>query len=343
MAVHNNTATLTVGYNITTPNPVDGRTIVSVKTDLIDNTKWNKTVEFYNGLPVYVQATNELYYLMDKEHALVTLSTATPEQIAAAYDCWKKMASYKELDDMVKELGPVFVFKGVAQAISPDKRAITVEGASYTPHGASSDVSVVCLGYEHGFPNLYYAWGTIDASNGDGHVYFYTNTPGIALDSSQYKKGNSSENIFYVDDASLSAKRYYFDASVANEDASASVDSSVMWKFTDEDDISHIYCVAPSGADAPSADVADASFYLDADTSEDLYDVLDVEHFASYKFTKMSSSEKGTINSLLDPSRVIFADNTNNGHVYQIVEDEYASNGLIWVQLGSPDNEWIVI
>lgn len=35
--------------------------------------------------------------------------------------------------------------------------------------------------------------------------------------------------------------------------------------------------------------------------------------------------------------------NANIGHVYQIGEEEYASNGSIWVQLGSPKEDWIVI
>lgn len=33
----------------------------------------------------------------------------------------------------------------------------------------------------------------------------------------------------------------------------------------------------------------------------------------------------------------------NIGHVYQLGEEEYASNGTIWVQLGSPKEDWIVI
>lgn len=36
-------------------------------------------------------------------------------------------------------------------------------------------------------------------------------------------------------------------------------------------------------------------------------------------------------------------ENANIGHVYQIGEEEYASNGSIWVQLGSPKEDWIVI
>jgi hypothetical protein len=33
----------------------------------------------------------------------------------------------------------------------------------------------------------------------------------------------------------------------------------------------------------------------------------------------------------------------NTGHVYQIIENEYASNGTIWVKLGAPTENWIVL
>ena len=39
----------------------------------------------------------------------------------------------------------------------------------------------------------------------------------------------------------------------------------------------------------------------------------------------------------------ITANSENNGHVYQIGEEEYASNGLMWVQLGTPKSNWITI
>ena len=341
MAVHVNTATLTVGYNITTPNPVDGRTIVNVKTDLIDDTKWNKTVEFYNGLPVFVQSTQELYYLLDKEHALVTLESATADQIAAAYACWGRMASEKDLEKAVQDLGPVFIFKGVAKSVSPDRRVITLDTVNYTPNGSATAVDLVCLGYEYGFPDKYYAWGTIDASTSALTTYFYSEDPVVTVSSEQYKKGSTATAIYYVDDASLSGKRYYFDTSVANQDPEAETGSEVMWMFTDELDMSHIYCVATGGADAPSADANNVIFYLDPDTSKEEYAELNIAHFNSYKFTKIPSSQKGTINS--STGSTVTAGDSNNGWVYQIDEDEYASNGMIWVQLGSAENEWIII
>jgi hypothetical protein len=42
-------------------------------------------------------------------------------------------------------------------------------------------------------------------------------------------------------------------------------------------------------------------------------------------------------------SESIPASPDNSGHVYQIGENEYASNGQIWVKLGSPVEDWIIL
>ena len=93
MAVINNSVDLAVAFNLKTPNPLDGRTVVNNKEDLIDNTKWNLVTELYNGLPVYVRNTKEYFLLADKDHALVTLKTATGEQKKTAYSCWVEVAT----------------------------------------------------------------------------------------------------------------------------------------------------------------------------------------------------------------------------------------------------------
>lgn len=341
MAVHQNTAPLGTGFQVSTNNPVDNRTIVDYKSQLIDASVWEIT-EFYNGLPIYVKETDEVYYLINKDGS-VLINWANPdlttEEIDAAYACWQKMASYKDLDKAVHDLGPVFVFKGIASGLTPDRRGITVGDASYKPSTTGGQQhKIICLGFEYEFPDKYYAWGTVDASN-NMTVEFYTNSSVIANDSSQYKRAkNPDTSIYYVDDTS-SGKRFYFDGSISNVDPSKTESNTTMWKFTDEGDISTIYCVANPQADAPSVDVNDVSFYLKNDTRDAVYGKRSIAHFDSYKFTKLSS--QGTI--VASQVEVIYASNDNNGWVYQISDDEYASNGLIWVQLGSPDNEWVII
>ena len=47
--------------------------------------------------------------------------------------------------------------------------------------------------------------------------------------------------------------------------------------------------------------------------------------------------------SITHSHTVIPASSDNSGHVYQIGENEYASNGQIWVKLGSPVEDWIIL
>lgn len=340
MAVISNDVPMGAGFDMKSAVPLDGRTIVKVKQDLIDASKWNPIVEFYEGLPVYVEETDEVYYLVDKAHALVNnVAEASEEAKNAAYACWQKMASYKDLDKAVQDLGPVFIFKGVATGLTPDKRGVTVEDVSYTPSGEASAHKVICLGYEHGFPEEYYAWGTVDASN-NMTIEFYTDSSVITNSSSQYDKDGSDTSIYFVDDT-ISGKRYYFDGKADNLDASAQVGvDKKLWAFTDEDDLSHLYCVAVGQADAPTANATDVSFYVINDTSDEVYKHLNIDSFKSYEFSLKKNP--GTI-AVAQKAQVIYAENGNNGWVYQISDDEYASNGLIWVQLGSPDNEWVII
>ena len=59
-----------------------------------------------------------------------------------------------------------------------------------------------------------------------------------------------------------------------------------------------------------------------------------------YEFTPLTTKYVVNINSQMES---ITASSENNGHVYQIGEEEYASNGNMWVQLGSPKTDWIVL
>ena len=58
--------------------------------------------------------------------------------------------------------------------------------------------------------------------------------------------------------------------------------------------------------------------------------------------SKDEDVEKYTVSITSDIS-TIDANSENNGHVYQLGEEEYASNGNMWIQLGSPKTDWIVL
>ena len=335
-------------YEFKAGAPLDTRSVVNTLKALISASVWANQAEYvYKGLPVYVESTDEYYILNSKTSLKTHLYTDADldnmsEDTAKEHIklCWQRMASFDDLDKAVQDLGPVFIFKGVATGLTPDKRGVTVEDVSYTPYGTgATQHKVICLGYEHGFPEEYYAWGTVDASN-NMTIEFYTDSSVITSDSSQYDKAGSDTSIYFVDDT-VSGKRYYFDGTAENLDASAQVGvDQKLWAFTDEDDLSHLYCVAVGQTDAPTANATDVSFYVINDTSDEVYGRLNIDSFKSYEFSPKANP--GTI-VVAQEAHVIYASNSNNGWVYQVSDEEYASNGLIWVQLGSPDNEWVII
>lgn len=333
-------------YEFKAGAPLDTRSVVTNLKCLISSSVWENQAEYvFTGLPVYVEATDEYFMLSNKpllkQHLFTNAQLdVMDDDVAQSHIdlCWNRFAFFKDVESAIKKLGPVFRFMGVAKELSPDQRVITIDTVSYTPLNEAEAIDITCLGFERGFPDEYYAWGTIDASN-NITTYFYSNTKEVDQSTTQYKRTDEDVSIFYVDETERTGKRYYFSECVTNQDAS-SADAS-MWKFTDDDDISHIYCVADSGMDKPTEDISNVTFYLSPNTSEPVYAILDIVHFNATIFEEMDPSECGTINSSTGSS--IEANDNNNGWVYQIGEDEFASNGLIWVKLGSAESNWIVI
>jgi hypothetical protein len=338
-------------FNFKAGAPLDSRFVVDYIQSLISYNGWwdsdGNTYKFYKGESVYVYDTIKnvkgLYTLRDYDglasHAMPDasidqLSDASLMEEIGKY--WDRAATASDLEHAVQDLGPVFIFKGIATHISDDKRIITTQNAQYIPNGKEEPVSIYCLGVEPGFPEEYYGWGTSNTAKSIT-TYFYSDSSIITTSSIQYKKG-SSVNIFYVDDKM--SKRFYYDGNVANQSTETG-DPSVLWKFTDDADISHIYTV---GANTPpSEDSSNITFYMEPNTRGLVYDTsLNITHFQSHDFVPQTQQEKGTIVSG-STGTVVVASDKNNGWVYQLNEDEYASNGYIWVQLGSADQEWVII
>ena len=127
------TGTVGIGYNygLKTPVPIDARTKVYSKNDLIDKTKWSYAEEFFTGLPVWVDNStnadeNGMYVLSalkGKDINLVNLSTATPTQKENAWACWTKLPSQKYVDDLVASLGRILRFVDV---ITPSSASETI-------------------------------------------------------------------------------------------------------------------------------------------------------------------------------------------------------------------------
>lgn len=55
------------------------------------------------------------------------------------------------------------------------------------------------------------------------------------------------------------------------------------------------------------------------------------------------ATESGLVSGITGASGIETASESNIGWVFQLGENEYASNGKIWVQLGNPREDWIVI
>ena len=126
------TGTVEIGYNygLKTPVPIDARTKVYSKNDLIDKTKWSYAEEFFTGLPVWVDNStnadeNGMYVLSalkGKNINLVDLTDPSANR-DAAFDCWTKLPSQKYVDDLVASLGRILRFVDV---ITPSSASETI-------------------------------------------------------------------------------------------------------------------------------------------------------------------------------------------------------------------------
>ena len=334
MAVIKNSVDLPVAYNLKTPNPLDGRTVVDTKTDLIDNTKWIASAEFYVGLPVYVKDTNEFYILNKKDDEVtIDLSSASETQKNAAYSKWTKIATFDSLAQAVKDLGPVFKFKGIATAIDPDHTTLTIGSGSIDITVGETTTSEKLISYgtvlQENLDNVKYAWGTSEQPNLFFTDYLYTTNN---TDQTQYKKGSEMQlqyiNVFDT---------LYFSNGIQQVSVSGSSTAEVraytVWKALD--DGGTLYSL-PNGNTLDIYTVTSSSLTL----PDPLVTEITSTTYKYYEFISLITKYVVTINSQMES---ITASSENNGHVYQIGEEEYASNGNMWVQLGSPKTDWIVL
>lgn len=142
-------------------------------------------------------------------------------------------------------------------------------------------------------------------ADGSGNVYWTHESTGEEL-SPVYTKGDKTdvECLIYQDDV------YYFNSTNVYEN----LDGDFLYKNGEK-------------------------YYLDSTHNQEASGVT-TNTYHGYKFIKIAD----TVLTLNTPeSYGISASPDNIGWVYQIGEEEYASNGSIWVQLGSPKEDWIVI
>ena len=311
----------TVGFSFATNAPLDDRTVVKTKDSLIGKDTWGKAGYLFDGLITAVQETQELYmYIGGKLSAwpsdfLSTTTAATSsasDQIISKY--WKKISS-----SGLENISGVFTFKGVAEAISPDQRIITTyevattavtdeKGAVITP---AESLYCVTTAYEFDM-DVYYGWGT-SLEN----IRFWTDTTTVNGDTPQYDKGDEEIEVTAYE---FNGKLYY---PVDSDVTPAAGDPVTPYESVDGETIY-----------INNGDVFDNQQAAGGPKGE-----ATIVNYKSYNFT--GKSTPATLEDI--QSTAIIASPDNSGHVYQIGENEYASNGTIWVKLGSPVEDWIIL
>lgn len=302
--------------------PLDDRMVVNNKESLIHQCLADATggVQWlYNGQITCDKETGDIYVLMDKSK-LTLFSTddlnklTTTEIDSYIKNAWTKIPSQTDLETNKKDL---FSFQGVASAIDADHCTLTIGDAKDIDNNSLSVTEQVAdvegrLFYHWVSKNCdYWTLGPIREG-----VYTYTLT-----------KQENTKQFTYKGDV-------YYQASAGqtnNKTPYMNTDGDTFWVDADN----KLYLTASSDTSIGSID--------STMTAKDVY-------FATQSESTLTAEEvKGASAQLQASDGTNVSDGkdgykpSNKGHVYQLGEEEYASNGTIWVQLGSPKEDWIVI
>lgn len=297
--------------------PLDDRTTVPTVQDLIASDTFGTS--YYKGMPVTIQNTGEIYVLIDDTNV-------------TSINSWKKIATEDSLAQAVKDLGPVFKFKGIATAIDPDHTTLTIGSGSIGIPVEEPTTSEKLISYgtvlQKNLDSVKYAWGTSEYPNLFFTDDLYT-TKNIGQN--QYKKGAEKElqyiNVFDTLYFQNGTQLIDVEGSSTNETR-----NYIIWEALD--DGGTLYSLS-------KGNTLDIYTVTSSSTLPDpLVTGITSTIYKYYEFIPLTTKYVVTINSQMES---ITASSANNGHVYQLGEEEYASNGNMWVQLGSPKTDWIVL
>lgn len=300
----------TVGLSFATNAPLDDRTVVKTKDSLIGKDTWVQPGYLFNGLITAVQETQELYMYIGgslsawpSDFLSTTTATTSTAQDTTIAKYWKKVSS-----SGLENISGVFTFKGLAEAVSPDLSYIVTCSAksekSIFPVGTAADL----------VGDLYYGWET----EGDR---FWTDSSILNSASTQYIQGTGVLvwGVEYKDD-------FYFPV-------------NAMPAGGDE------VLIELQNSNGDSIFLTDGAFPITAGTQYSVYnsenDVIGIG--LGFSYTGYTFTESIDPYPISHTHTTIQANEANSGHVYQIGENEYASNGQIWVKLGSPVEDWIIL
>ena len=257
----------------------------------------------------------------------------------------------------VSSLAGVFQFKGVAYSISEDQSVLTCGKAYVYSSEYDEDLNIlydqiVCKSTAYDVAGeLYYSWAK---ENGD--ILFWTDSTILSDNALQYDRNERPVSVYYVTDGQ-GVKYYLQNQPMATGDDPDMVDWGQCLQFWNEycegasdfANIKAIYC--PGGLEAlQDGDIFNTVNGIHYTYNEETVTV----HIISTAYTfirktvpyEIFRSDNGADKPLFDGTTVVYtilAAPANAGHVYQIQENEYASNGSIWVKLGSPVEDWIIL
>lgn len=220
----------------------------------------------------------------------------------------KNPITWKEIGSDLSKLSGVFTFKGVAEAVSSDLKYIAI-------CSDISDQSIVPVGIAVDLVgDLYYGWSI-------------------------------EENVFWTESSILDSNSTQYIRS----------EPVLVWGIEYKDDFYFPVNAMPAGGDdelielqnsnGDSIFLTDNALPVTVGTWYSVYNSKETEigtglgfSYTGYTFTEAVDSYP-----IIHTHTTIQANQANSGHVYQIGENEYASNGQIWVKLGSPVEDWIII
>lgn len=304
-----------------TDGPLDDRVALKVPASLISSDALGSKNYVYPAMTCTIESTGDIYILKNKSalnlYTTSAINAMSDTELQEAIDAaWIRVPNSEDISNLrtsltqsMQTLAGVFQFKGVAHSIDPDNTTITVNSGSKTVSGTTTS-GYVCNGFYYDMSHdPFYEWKK------DSDTVYVNGTK-------VYTKSANESTVWYVD---YQSTRYYAKDIVSNKVTSfQSLDGGIIY---------------PAGDGINSATAT--NFYSDETTKDatTLLASLTPQSYSAYVFTEVSgASFSGTA---ISPAE---AKNTT-GWVYQIGEKEYASNGLIWVELGSPKDEitWLVI
>lgn len=321
--------------------PLDDRFVVRSKYALISKSAFTNQQYLYQGMVVSDRSTGEAYILKTDPYGTETILQEDSFFVnnnenyidSTINKHWRKLASDSDLQDIKNVVSGIFQFKGVATAIDPDHTTLTIGSGSIGIPAGETTTSEKLISYgtvlQKNLDSVMYAWGTSEQPNLFFTKDLYTREN---KDQTQYKKG-AERNLQYINVFDT----LYFENDIqrvsVEGSSTAEIRTYTVWEALD--DGGTLYSLS-NGNTLDIYTVTSSSLTL----PDKLATGITSTTYKYYEFTPFTPKYIVTINSQMES---ITASSANNGHVYQLGEEEYASNGNMWVQLGSPKTDWIVL